>query len=131
MALTPEQIQEIRDLRLNGKKQPKEIIAFFKEKGVEVKGWEVSYHCRPVGKATGKKAPARKPAVGGAPIVQGDPDKIKALVDQLRAELDAYAGYVIRKIRVELIKAVAAARQKRIEAGEDLEAIREEELLEA
>lgn len=65
-----------------------------------------------------------------APAPSGDPDKIKMLVDQLRAELDAYAGYVIRKIRIELVKAVAAARQKRIEAGESVEAVGEEELLE-
>jgi len=127
MALTPEQIQEIRDLRLNQKKQPKEIIELFKAKRVEVKGWEVSYHCRPpAGRAVKKTVKVQKPAGGGEPI-QGNPDKIKDLVDQLRAELDAYAGYVIRKIRIELIKAVAAARQKRIEAGEDVEAIKGEE----
>lgn len=83
--------------------------------------------------------PAESQAFGGgktkrkakaAPATSGDPDKIKMLVDQLRAELDAYAGYVIRKIRIELVKAVAAARQKRIEAGEEIEEIQEGDLIE-
>lgn len=88
----------------------------------------MSYHCRPpAGRAVKKTVKVQKPAGEGEPI-QGNPDKIKDLVDQLRAELDAYAGYVIRKIRIELMKAVAAARQKRIEAGEDVEAIKEDGL---
>jgi hypothetical protein len=38
----------------------------------------------------------------------------------LRAELEAYSKFVIGKIRIELVKAIAEARKKRIDVGEDV-----------
>jgi len=76
MSLTNEQIQEMRDLRLNQKKQPKEIIELFKAKGIQLKGWEVTYHCRtltakPSGGGQGKERIQNK----GAGIRRSRQDK--------------------------------------------------------
>ena len=57
---------------------------------------------------------------GGGTEAASD-DNIKSLVDQLRAELESYSKFVINKIRIELVKAIAEARKKRIDIGEDVE----------
>jgi len=70
-----------------------------------------------------KKRLAEAPAATVAP--GGGTDGIKQLVDKLHAELDAFSAYIIKKIRIELLKRIGEARQKRIDAGEDVEPIKE------
>lgn len=124
---SPEQIQQMRDWRLNEKKSPKEIIQLFKEKfQLDLQGWEVSYYCKP---AEPKK---RKSKVGGGTpekeTLPGNQNEIKSLVDKLFAELEAYNAFVIKKIRVELVRRIGEARQKRIDAGEEVEETEVEEV---
>lgn len=125
--LTPEQIQDMRDMRLNQKKTPKEIIAVFKEKRVEVKGWQVSYHCRPAKGARPNKAVHDKKKKGKKEEKAAPQDEIKSLVDDLFAELEAYSAFTIRKIRLELLKRRGEVRQMRIDAGEPVQPLPEPE----
>jgi len=119
--LTPQQEEQVRSMRRDGK-SPDEVVAFFKATySIKLPKWKVSY-------IAGKKdgGPRRKYS-RKAVAEQTTDDNIIKLVDQLRMELEAYSKFVIKKIRIELVKAIAEARKKRIDVGEDVEEIKESE----
>lgn len=62
---SPEQIQEMRDMRLNEKKAPKEIIQAFKDKyQLTLFPWQVSYYCKAVAHTAAQRK-AKKATGGG------------------------------------------------------------------
>jgi hypothetical protein len=134
---TPEQIQEMRDLRLNQKKKASEIAVVFKKKyQLDVAPWEVSYHCKPAeqGEKSVKKDRAtkaqKKTQKGKKPETlehAKSPADLHQLVDMLVKECEAYTAFQFKRARREIIKHIAQTRQKRIEAGEEVAPIKQED----
>ena len=114
---------------IKDKKTNEEIVAFFKTSYHVDIPKTVIYSLRyKLNKNSGKvgagsKQPHHRRAgkIAGRAVDQTSTDSINKLVDQLRAELEAYSKFVIGKIRIELVKVVGEARQKRIDVGEDVE----------
>ena len=105
-------------MRRDGK-SPDEVVAFFKATySIKLPKWKVSYIA---GKTDGVVTKRKYSKRVDTEEVQDD--NIIKLVDQLRMELEAYSKFVIKKIRIELVKAIAEARKKRIDVGEDVEEI--------
>lgn len=105
-------------------KSSAEILAFFKSQyQLDVPAYIVYSIKTKLNKVAGGAKTGRKyhrKALGGG-TTDPSTDNINKLVEQLRAELEAYSKYVIGKIRIELVKAIGEARKKRIDAGEDVE----------
>jgi hypothetical protein len=121
--LTSAQEEQIVSMRKDGR-TPEEVVSFFKATyKINLPLWKVHY-CIGKSKKCGGKSAGRRKAIGEG-TKQGSDDKgaddnIISLVEQLRAELEAYSKFVIGKIRIELVKAIAEARKKRIDVGEDV-----------
>ena len=141
--LTPGQEEQILKMSNDGKSN-EEIAEYFKNTyKVKLEPWKVSYIKGKVeknlrggipqgGVATSEKkrrnaAQRKYIAKKKQPVAAPSGDNIINLVEQLRAELDAYSKYIIGKIRIELVKAVGEARKKRIDAGEDVPEFKEVE----
>ncbi len=124
--LNPGQKEQAVNMAKDGKTTD-EILSFFKANyNLDVPRpviYNIKYRLpKPAGSPTSSKIAKRsynrkQPQAVLAP----SDDNIKNLVDQLRAELEAYSNFVIKKIRTELVKAIAEARKKRIDVGEDVE----------
>lgn len=133
---TDEQIEEMRDMKLNQGKTYAEIALYFAQKyNIALNDTNIAYYCKPVDLHERDKSKKtypqkkRKYTKKSKPVVGGgtSKDEIKQLIDDLFAECEAYNQYVIKKIRMELIRRRAEVRQKRIEVGENVEAIDESE----
>jgi hypothetical protein len=117
--LTENQKEQCRLMYKDGKKAG-EILEFFKNSyKIIIPSATLSYiiHGKPSTKRQYKKRQTSGQPIGGGTST----DNIKNLIDQLRAELEAYSKFVIGKIRIELVKAIGEARKKRIDVGEDAE----------
>ncbi|RJO64180.1 MAG: hypothetical protein C4540_04685 [Candidatus Omnitrophota bacterium] len=127
--LTEGQKEQCRAMAKDGKR-PCEIIKFFQDQyQIKVASSVLHYILHGHQKKSGGSVAAgvsklklykKRQALGGG-TEKVSSDNIKNLVDQLRAELEAYSKFVIRKIRVELVKAIGEARRKRIDLGEEVE----------
>jgi len=131
---TDAQKEQIRNMAKDGKSH-QEISAFMKTTyNLDINSGTISYICGGSAKPAASGKAKRKYTRHAAPKPQGgvnpSQDSVKSLVDQLCAELDAYSKHVIRQVRVELVKRIGEARAKRIDAGEKVLPIEEDNLLE-
>ncbi len=132
-----EQIQEMRDMRLNQKKTNQEIIQAFKEKyQLDINSQDLWYHCRVVG----EKRVVKKSMGGGGnkknistplaaiPVSSGD-DVQQAAADILKIILQVREGTrsVVKAIRKELVRSRAEVYLMKKGAGIKIEAVEEEE----
>jgi hypothetical protein len=129
--MEPEKKAQLETMVKEGKDSA-EVITFFKDEyNLDLTRAQMNNMRFALG-MTGKKRKgakakrAKQEAIPAAKPIGGGTDSIKKLVDQLQTELEAYSSFVIKKMRKDLVKAIAAARQKLIDVGEEVDPIKEE-----